>query len=114
MDLTASILAACEVAPPRGSRLDGENLLPILSGKQAPRERVFCWRVRQPGEVYGQKAIRRGRWKYLWDRGTEFLFDLSTDPGERRNLAFRDPERVRELKRALVIWERQMPRVGLR
>jgi arylsulfatase A-like enzyme len=114
MDLTASILAACAVEPPRGTRLDGENIVPILSGKQAQRERQFCWRVRQPGEVYGQRAIRRGHWKYLWDRGTEFLFDLSTDLGERRNLAFRDPELVMELKRAWVVWERQMPRVGLR
>jgi arylsulfatase A len=114
MDLTASILAACAVVPPRGTRLDGENILPILSGEQAPRERQFCWRVRQPGEVYGQRAIRRGRWKYLWDRGTDFLFDLSTDPGERRNLAFRDPALVIELKKALASWERQMPRLELR
>ena len=70
--------------------------------------------MRQPGEVYGQRAIRRGRWKFLWDRGTDFLFDLSTDPGERRNLAFRDPGLVIELKKALAVWERQMPRVGLR
>jgi arylsulfatase A-like enzyme len=64
--------------------------------------------------MYGQRAIRRGHWKFLWDRGTEFLFDLSTDPGERRNLAFRDPERVSELKKALAVWERQMPLVELR
>ena len=86
---------------PGARSLDGENILPILSGEQAPRERQFCWRVRQPGEVYGQRAIRRGHWKYLWDRGTDFLFDLNTDPGERRNLAFRDPELVMELKKAL-------------
>ena len=60
MDLTASILAACGVVPPRGTKLDGENILPILIGEQAHRERQFCWRVRPPGEVYGQRAIRRG------------------------------------------------------
>ena len=102
------------MVPPRGTKLDGENILPILIGEQAHRERQFCWRVRPPGEMYGQRAIRRGHWKFLWDRGTEFLFDLSTDPGERRNLAFRDPERVSELKKALAVWERQMPLVELR
>jgi hypothetical protein len=33
--------------------------------------------------------------------GTEFLFDLTADPGETTNLAAREPERVAALRRAL-------------
>ena len=42
--------------------------------------------------------MRRGAWKYLWDGGFEFLFDLAADPGEREDLGYRNPELLAELR----------------
>jgi arylsulfatase A-like enzyme len=111
MDLTATILAAAGVSPPVGSPPDGEDVLPVLAGKRPARERPLFWRLQRPGEDV-QKAVRRGRWKYVQDRGVELLFDLQTDAGERRTLAFRHPEIVRVLRRDLAIWEARLPAVG--
>ena len=56
-----------------------------------------------------QKAIRRGRWKYIKDRRLELLFDLDQDVGERRNLAFQFPGIEEALRTALAGWEAPMP-----
>ncbi len=45
-----------------------------------------------------QKAYYKGRYKYIWSSdGLDELYDLSSDPGERRNLAARDKKRVRKM-----------------
>jgi arylsulfatase A-like enzyme len=112
MDVTATILAAAGVNPPRGVTLDGEDVLPVLAGKQPVRERTFFWRLQRPGEEVGQRAVRRGKWKYVLDREVELLFDLEADPGERRTLAYRQPETVAELRKAIIGWEARLPPAG--
>jgi arylsulfatase A-like enzyme len=89
--------------------LDGEAVLPILAGKQPVRDRTFFWRLPRPDGKHGQKAVRRGKWKYIWDREMELLFDLEKDVGERINLAFRYPGVVAELREALMLWEKELP-----
>jgi arylsulfatase A-like enzyme len=108
MDLTATALAACRVAPPRGRVLDGLDLLPLLSGRAPPAERTLFWRIDRKDRQ--QKAVRRGAWKYVRDGGIELLFDLGQDPGERKDLAYRHPEEVVALRRLLAGWEAEMAR----
>jgi arylsulfatase A-like enzyme len=107
MDLTATVLAACGVEPPKGRKLDGIDLMPVLKGAKAP-ERAFFWRVVRPERR--QWAARQGKWKYVRDGGFELLFDLTDDPGERKTLAYRHPERVAELREKLAAWEKEMAR----
>ena len=40
----------------------------------------------------------------------EMLFDLETDPGERRSLYYEHPEIARELSRSLKAWEQDVDR----
>src|SRR5262245_41264099 len=108
MDLTATVLAACGVSPPRERKLDGVDLLPLLTGKAPARERSFFWRIDRKDRQ--QKAVRKGRWKYVRDGAIELLFDLETDPGERKDLAYHHPEKVAELTRLLDAWEAEMAR----
>ncbi len=112
MDLTATILAAAGAHTPAARPPDGEDVLPILAGQKPSRERTLFWRLPRPDEKFGQKAVRRGKWKYLLDREVELLFDLEKDVGERHNLAYRHPEVVRELRRALAGWEAGLPSLG--
>jgi arylsulfatase A-like enzyme len=109
MDLTASILSAAGIKLPTNPRLDGEDIFPVLSGRQPPHERTFFWRLQRPDEKFGQVAVRRGRWKYIHDREVDLLFDLEIDIGEKRNLAFQHPETLKELRDAFAAWNRQFP-----
>jgi len=119
MDLTATFLAAAGVdsspVSPRGRgaggegaepKLDGINLLPILTGDEQLQERTFCWRVNRSNRQ--MKAIRHGDWKYVQDAAVEMLFNLREDIGERRDLAFRHPEILADLKDRLKAWEAEM------
>ena len=47
MDLTATILTAAGAVGKNGAdaKLDGIDLLPILTGKQKETDRTFCWRI---------------------------------------------------------------------
>ena len=105
MDLTASILAATGVEPAAGRDLDGIHLFPILKGDLLPVEREFFWRFRIRSRQ--QKAVRRGRWKYVRD-GADMLFDVVADPGERNNLVYKNPAVVEDLKERLAAWEREV------
>jgi arylsulfatase A-like enzyme len=111
MDLPPTIMAACGARPAPGRALDGMDIMPILTGKAAERERTFFWRIQGPQDLDAQKAVRRGRWKYHCEGDTELLFNLETDPGEARDVALENPKIVSELKKALGNWEREMPPV---
>jgi arylsulfatase A-like enzyme len=104
MDLTATILDAVgRASATRG--LDSTSLLPALARGQAEgTERSFFWRIDWPERR--QKAVRRGRWKYVVDGDTQLLFDLDSDIGERHNAFAERPDVVRDLRKALVAGER--------
>jgi arylsulfatase A len=108
MDLTASILAAAGVTPPSSPRAEGIDLIPLLEGRRVA-ERTLFWRIETAGRL--QRAVRRGRWKYLRDGGTraggghDFLFDLERDANERQDLAARYPAMVAELRTLVAAWE---------
>jgi len=104
MDLTASILAATGTALPTGYRPEGVNILPSLAGRAPVVERQLFWRISRPERQ--QRAVRSGRWKMLLDGGLYLLFDLSDDPGERRDLAAQHPDVIVKLKAALAEWEK--------
>lgn len=112
LDWTATLLAAAGATPPPSHALDGMDLLPVLSGRESPRERTLFWRTTQRTR---QGAVRRGGWKYLRDEEGEYLFDLVRDPGERRDQRGDEPERFEELQAAYAAWEMEMlPPIPLR
>jgi arylsulfatase A len=109
MDLTATILAATNTQPPAGRALDGMNLLPILQGRQPNTERTFFWRINRDDRK--QKAVRKGKWKYLRDGTIEVLFDLEADIGERNDVSYSNQAVQAELRARLAEWEKEVDRV---
>ena len=105
MDLTATILAATRTAIPSQYKLDGIDLLSVLSGRSPRVERQLFWRIKRPRD---QRAIRSGKWKLVQDLRSFYLFDVAADPGERHDLTAAHPELVRELNSALNEWEKEI------
>jgi arylsulfatase A-like enzyme len=99
MDWVATFLAAAGVEPHADYPLDGID----LRGEGA--ERSLYWRMK----FRDQKALRRGRWKYLSIQGSEFLFDLDGDARERANMKLREPALLQSLKADYAQWEAAMP-----
>ena len=106
MDLAATVLAACGVSPSADRKLDGVDLIPLLSGKSPSAMRAFFWRIQRPER--NQRAVRYGQFKLVRDSGYDQLFDLATDIGERHDLSYLHPETADELRRLLAEWEAEM------
>lgn len=104
MDLSATCLAAAGVAAPPGHSLDGVDLLPVLEGRIPERERTLFWRMANRA----QRAVRRGRWKYLKVAEKEFLFDLDYDARERTSFAEQQPELLAALRQEWEAWDATM------
>jgi arylsulfatase A-like enzyme len=105
MDLTATILEAAGRST-ASLGLDGTSLLPVLqNGDEVPAETLF-WRFNiQTNPI---KAVRRDNWKYVIDRGTQLLFDLDADIGERSDQFSRRPDIASQLRDALTDWEQSL------
>jgi N-acetylgalactosamine-6-sulfatase len=106
MDLFPTILAAVGVAPPRGRKLDGINLLPMMTGKSPESERTLCWRYRRGDRTL--KAIRSGTAKLVVGTEGEYLFDVGRDPGEAENVISVATPHADRLRKLLAEWEQEV------
>jgi arylsulfatase B len=98
MDIAATSLDIAGASTTGKNKLDGINLLPLLSGsaEELPSRNLY-WRV-------GSKhAIRKGDWKILRDNNDWQLYNLAKDAGEDSNLASTEPTLVKELSS---LWDR--------
>ncbi|ANQ52373.1 sulfatase-like hydrolase/transferase [Flammeovirga sp. MY04] len=86
--------------------VDGVNLLPYINGenKERPHE-VLYWKINT------RAAVRSGDYKLLRfsDRPAE-LYNLKEDISEQNNLAYQEPEKLRELFKVLYNWELTLER----
>lgn len=102
MDWTATILAVTGTSPDPAYPLDGEDLMAVCRGTRPLFDRTFFWRTE------ARDAARSGRWKYLKQAGTEHLFDLSIDPGEKNDLRTSRRDEFDRLRDQHLAWNAQM------
>ena len=81
--------------------LDGVSLLPLLTGGKGQKEHDYLYFEFQ--ELGGRQAVRQGPWKLIYldirsDNPRYELYNLDDDPGEEKDLAAAEPERVDALK----------------
>jgi arylsulfatase/arylsulfatase A len=117
IDVLPTLLDAAGVEKPKGLKIDGNSMLPMLEGKRVTRRHrhlvIQSHRGDQP-VAYHNFMIRNGRWKLLHASGfgresfkgePNFqLFDLANDPFELSNLAGAKPNVVKQLRTAYDKW----------
>jgi arylsulfatase A-like enzyme/Tfp pilus assembly protein PilF len=100
IDLVPTLLALLGL--PSVPDLPGRDLRPALQGGRLREEPLYA------EALFGRLNCRwaalrgwvRGNWKLVEGGETE-LFDVASDPEERRNLAEKEPERVARMRQAL-------------
>lgn len=111
-DLLPTLADLCNTPTDPKAELDGSSLKPLLTGKKQP---ALAWRdlfwhkaSERPGSTgdYVSTAIRSGRYKLIdfYSQSRVELYDLTTDPGETKNLATAQPARTRELMAKIEAW----------
>lgn len=94
---------ALELAGASVKGFPGKSLSYLWSDRKHP-ERTYCW------EHEGNKAIRKGKWKLVKEQKDTYweLYDLQTDPVEMNDLSGMETEKVKELLKEYLIWEKEM------
>lgn len=106
LDIASTAVALAGL--PHDDRLDGVNLMPFLTGKDvaAPHAALY-WRF------WDQAAVRAGKWKYIQaGSAAKYLFDVTTDEHEKKNLIQQHPEIAKDLAAKLADWTRQLAPPG--
>jgi choline-sulfatase len=100
VDLAPTILELMGVAPP--SDLQGRSLVPELYGATpGSREPILC-ELPEDSHNPPRRAVVQGPLKLIeFERGRTALFDLSSDPGERVDIAKERPSDLAAMKRTL-------------
>jgi arylsulfatase A-like enzyme len=109
MDIMPTIAAAVGAPMPQGRKLEGRNMLPVITGKASgPLHDALFWDGAEE-----KTAVRSGRWKLVNNRGKIELFDLEADVGEKTDLAAQKPEIVAQLRQKFDAWSKaNAPRIG--
>lgn len=82
----------------------GKSLWPLFTGrveKVHQDDEAIGW------ELYGQRTIRQGDWKIVWDAAERDeahwqLFNLARDPSEQTDLSQQEPERLQAM---IALWD---------
>ena len=120
IDIYPTVLDLCGVTPPPGPKVDGRSLRPLLDGDESPwperplfTYRSFSQQEQSPGGVSIAGAVRTPKYRLVRDRPPQAsprpdaawqLYDMDADPGEKTDLAGREPAVVAELSRLYEEW----------
>ncbi|MDT8301211.1 MAG: sulfatase-like hydrolase/transferase [Sedimentisphaerales bacterium] len=102
MDLFATMTSIAGADLPASLKLDGVNLLPMLTEGAGLPKRTLFWRYKK------QKAVRKGPWKLLVQNNQSKLYNLDEDLGEKENLALARPDILKTLEDELAAWEQEV------
>lgn len=117
-DLYPTICDMAGVDVPTKQRLEGESLVPLLSGTGNIQSRSLYWHnpkyswSRKAAVIWADRpasAILKENYKliYYYEPGERYsleLFDLDNDISESKNLAQQMPEKANALKEELLVW----------
>ncbi|MCS6862043.1 MAG: sulfatase-like hydrolase/transferase [Abditibacteriales bacterium] len=103
IDILPTFLAAAGAEPDPAWKVDGINLLPVWTGAAPPPDRTLFWEWRAEGG--NQIAAMRGNFKLvITGNNPPELFNLETDPAERRPINAEHPALVQQLRKELTDW----------
>lgn len=120
-DLQQTLCALAGIPAPAGKSYDGLDMSAALLGQSLQRAQPVFWEFGVHAKASlgreehrsPQLAMRDGNWKFLINAdgsGAE-LFDLSTDPAERRNLASQLAPQAAAFSARTLAWWRDLGRV---
>jgi N-acetylgalactosamine-6-sulfatase len=111
-DFTASIAMLAGLQPAADKPFEGIDILRHVASGRPDFDRTLFWRKPRGAVVW--KGVRDGPWKLVARQSNgleeQFLFDLSTDPAEARDLKAEHPEVRRRLRRKYLEWEAEVRR----
>jgi arylsulfatase A len=109
------VLELCGIAEPRTLSLDGISLVPLLEGKSEgwPERRIFTFQSRGGQLQSASGAVRTERHRFVTDGQRFELYDMATDPGQRKDIAAENTSLVETLRSAYDAWLKAVTQNGI-
>jgi arylsulfatase A-like enzyme len=110
VDVLPTLLDLAAVSLPKRQPLDGLSLVPLLKGEAFgwPQRTLFdiTGRGGKNGEIIREYpgTARTSTHRWVHDGQQAMLFDLRDDPGEKNNLAARQPTLAAQMEKAYLEW----------
>jgi N-acetylgalactosamine-6-sulfatase len=107
-DLTRSILNLAQ-AKVSAKGLDGLDIVNHITARKPDFARTLFWRGKRGERIWS--AVREGDLKYVRkveDQTQEWLFDLSKDLAEKKDLSSAQPKELIRMKKLLFNWEKDV------
>jgi len=102
LEIFPTLCTVTGAMPPKGLKLDGFDMMPVLQSKnKSPRKEMF-WQRRL------DKGARVDHWKWVESSRGNGLFDLRTDLSEKHDLSKENPDVLKMIKARFADWKKQM------
>jgi arylsulfatase A len=102
LEVFPTLTKLCGATNPAGVKLDGFDMLPILTGAAKSSRTDMYWQRQD------HSAARVGDWKWIRLGKKEMLFNLATDVGEKTDLINSEPAKAAELRQKFDAWKQEM------
>lgn len=118
IDILPTLLEFCGVEAMPGVRIDGKSLVPLLTNESTenwPARMLFTDRLFRnsiPGAEIPVGSVRTDRWRAAYQSGKWSLYDMLSDPGQKKDVAKTHPQVVKELSTAYADWYKNVSRKG--
>ncbi len=103
-DILPTLIDLCKLKKSPHLKFDGKSLTPLMAGNtEGFKDRIIITnsqRIETP-EPWRRTALMQANWRLI---NGEELYDLSSDPEQRTNIAGQHPEKMNELKKAYDLW----------
>jgi arylsulfatase A-like enzyme len=110
-DFYPTLLELAGLPPMPQQHRDGVSFVPLLKGGKLPRRDLF-WHYPHYGNQGGAPCgtIRAGDWKLIewFEDGRLELFNLRNDLSESKNVAAKNPDKVKQLHARLLAWRKEV------
>lgn len=102
-DILPTLIDWCGLKTPENGDFDGSSLAPLFSGKEdVLDDRILVVEYDNPYRPRENKAVMWKKWRLV--KNTE-LYDVSSDPGQRKNVADKYPEILGRLQKHYKQWK---------
>lgn len=99
-DVMPSLFSAAGGKP--AANVDGRDMTEVWAAKAAPPIRTVFWEFNTDG--WSMYAAMRGDWKYLEIGPNKWLYNVKTDPQERRTYAQEHPDVFKNFQAEMKTW----------
>jgi arylsulfatase A len=114
IDLFPTLMDLCGLPMPTTEPLDGVSLAPLLEGRgdDWPDRKLFTFRSAGGDPENLRGAVRTQRWRAVKERRGWRLYDMSADPGQKRDVAKANPKDLSRLRAAFEAKAKEVMKAG--